>query len=285
MKTLLIVLGCSLLSVSFLGLPPAHAVEIVIPTSENGSEDPDAPWIFQGDIEKGDFDKFISVIRKTKKIPSSIALDSTGGDINEAINLGHFFRKALIGYQGVEDHNGIPKRSECSSACALIYFGAVNKSTTIESRTRIGLHRPYFDRDYVLRLTESQASDQYQRAEKTIREYLQEMHVPVAVADIMFETEATSMSYFNDHELSEWLPQTPDYELWLGASCESLTDGERIALKESRENSGAYSTEHTSYLESRYAEFLRCKHRLVSKTHESVLRGLGCSVAEGRISC
>ncbi|MBX2878312.1 MAG: hypothetical protein KTR32_00190 [Granulosicoccus sp.] len=285
MKALRSALSFFLLVTSLLGLSTASGVEILIPSSDTESESLETSWTLRGEIEKGDFDKLISAIRRAGRIPSSIALDSEGGDVNEAINLGHFFRKALIGYRGVDGPDGKPMQSECSSACALIYFGAARKLTQDNSLTRIGLHRPYFVREYLVNLTPEQASSQYQLAENTIREYLQEMHVPDAVADVMFETEASSMSYFNDHELSEWIAEKSDYRLWLAANCIELQDKERQDLRLARTNPGIFTQDYTKALESKYSEFLGCRHRLIADTQTSVLRELGCSVVEDRTSC
>lgn len=276
---------------SFLLLVPTcfaqvvDAMEIVVDRSQMDDGSSSADWTLQGDIEKGDFDKLISAIQKYGKIPASVALDSEGGDINEAINLGLFFRKALIGYRGVEDADGNPVSSECSSACALIYFGATRKLTHQKSLTSIGLHRPYFDHAYLASLTQAQASDQYRRAENTIRQYLQEMAVPDAVADVMFETEASSMSYFNDHELSEWLAAKSDHHQWLNTSCDELSANERIDLRVSKIESSLFASDYVAGLNDKYAMHLGCRQRLIAKTHQSILRELGCTVTEDRTSC
>ena len=42
-----------------------------------------------GEIEKGDYDKFMELIIQRETIPITVYLDSSGGDVSEAIKIGN----------------------------------------------------------------------------------------------------------------------------------------------------------------------------------------------------
>nr|MBX2824784.1 hypothetical protein [Gammaproteobacteria bacterium] len=80
-----------------------QALEISTWSTQKDQIDPSAPWTLKGEIEKGDLAKLKAAIATTGVLPKSVMLDSPGGDINEAINIGLFLRDALVRYRSVED--------------------------------------------------------------------------------------------------------------------------------------------------------------------------------------
>ena len=91
--------------------------------------------LLSGDIVKGDYERVATFLDAHR--PKMFALNSNGGDVDEALKIGRLFRKFLVltlvptksSYCGGED-------CTCASACALIWFGGVNRGGTV------GLHRP-----------------------------------------------------------------------------------------------------------------------------------------------
>jgi len=205
-----------------LALTFCHSVDaatIVFAKTETGKINPEAPWLLQGEIVKGDLAMVIATIKSTGILPYSMSLDSPGGDINEAIDIGLFLRRALIRYQSAEDGFGNALSAQCSSACALIFFGAVERQVNIHSQTSIGLHKPSFVSSYRERITTAQAEQQYKSAEKTLRLYLHEMSIPDEITDLMFRTEPEATRYFSDYRLAQWFPTQLTYDVWLESNC------------------------------------------------------------------
>jgi hypothetical protein len=101
-----------------------------------------------GTIAKGDYEKVRALLRLNQQMLNVFYLASPGGDVNEAILIGRLFREYLITAWAPQDFSGsfllatsptiLCRGTECvcASACALIWFGAVDRSGVV------GLHRP-----------------------------------------------------------------------------------------------------------------------------------------------
>jgi hypothetical protein len=109
-----------------------------------------------GTIAKGDYEKVRALLRLNQQELNLFYLASPGGDVNEAILIGRLFRAYLItawAPQDISDLSGsgsfflttyptiLCRVTECicASACALIWFGAVDRGGVV------GLHRPRID--------------------------------------------------------------------------------------------------------------------------------------------
>ena len=92
-----------------------------------------------GEIEKGDYHRLISVILNYGNIPSGGGITSPGGDVIEAMKIGRFIRK---------NHMSLVLVQPCDSACAFIVFAAVKRVAG-----KLGLHRPRYDPQYFSQLT------------------------------------------------------------------------------------------------------------------------------------
>jgi hypothetical protein len=134
-------------------------------------------WAYlRGNIEKGDFKKVRGFYQKNQKILNVLQLDSPGGDVAEALLIGKLLRRDLITAQAPErsvssiypsgelrylgaEENLLCKGSECicASACALIWFGGV------ERRGAVGLHRPRIDDPAFKALPPAEAFKVYRR--------------------------------------------------------------------------------------------------------------------------
>jgi hypothetical protein len=188
-----------------------------------------------GDIEKGDLAKIIEAIRGSGGFPVDVEdgslvygrepiffiSDSNGGDVEEAINIGRFFRQSLASVQ-------TRISSSCNSACFLMWVGAVERNGLVGSDDMtFGLHRPRYEADYFGNLDADSARSRYAGMEEAIRAYLKEMNVPNEIADLMMRVPSRSMETLTASRMLEsvgW--RTPFFEEWLAARCEMLTDAE-----------------------------------------------------------
>jgi hypothetical protein len=185
-------------------------------------------------------------------------LNTGGGDLDEAMQIGRFFREVLAGVNvygnviiapGSDDEKRLMKAGESAgnlgvvvaaagaslnetqivrnySAGILIFYGAVQRSQrdNVDRRAGgapraipvMGIHRPYYDREFFGRLSPSKAAEAYKTLERTVRGYLSEMGAPQALVDRMFASPsdkvelvpATEFEAFYQHDesfLEEWL--------------------------------------------------------------------------------
>ena len=101
-----------------------------------------------------------------------VTLDSEGGDILAAIQIGRTLRslRALA---------IIPEGSQCLSACVFVLAGATYRASV----GAIGIHRPYFSDTQDVTYAEAQA--RYRRLQAIAKVYLDEMNMPARLLDAM----------------------------------------------------------------------------------------------------
>jgi hypothetical protein len=149
---------------------------------------------FSGEIVKGDALKLEDFYKRLRSdLPAqgcgpglpTIMIDSTGGDLDEAIKIGRYIRKNLMGTTVSWMHNSTPRtKGKCFSACIFILAGGV-KRQVIDEFSQIGIHRPYF-----VRSTGSDSVDEIRKIRKNLSEkmylYFDEMDInPSLVEDMM----------------------------------------------------------------------------------------------------
>ena len=100
-----------------------------------------------GDFEVGDNDKLIKYLRKARKKPHTVWLESPGGVAVEGLLVGKTFRN-----HGFATH--IPAKNDCASACVLAFIGGVIRSK--DRKGRVGVHNGSmaFSDDYISKLKE-----------------------------------------------------------------------------------------------------------------------------------
>lgn len=170
-----------------------------------------------GTIEKGDYEKVKKEILGSKST-TRLEIKTPGGDIVEAMKIGRFVRETLI--------EVVPSRSgECSSAGAFIWLASVKRFPG----KRIGIHRPYFDRNYFSELTMKEAKIEYNELEKDVKNYLYEMEVPKKYINKIYEIPSGDMYYLTKKEILDlsYISIPPSYEEWIISKCGMLNENEK----------------------------------------------------------
>lgn len=138
-----------------------------------------------GTIKKSDFEE---LKKELLKHPPLIELNSIGGDVVAAINIGTLLRKynttALINNTDV-----------CISACVLVLAG----STFRMIKGKVGIHRPYFPNDKAT--TENEQKVAYASIKKLIVNYLNQVNVKLSLYDDMFRISPRNVKFLNNDEL------------------------------------------------------------------------------------
>jgi hypothetical protein len=184
----------------------------------------------QGAIIKGDYEKFLALYRKSHPFMNIILLNSAGGDVDEAVKIGRLFRKFLLKAKAPDRWPDgqflLPsyRTSEpatlcrgpecnCASACALIWFGAPDRSGTI------GLHRPRFDDPSFRALAPAEAARAYRRMLDGVARYLDEMETPKHLIETMVSTGSGEIRWV-DYVSGD---RAPSFSEWQAASCGHFT--------------------------------------------------------------
>ena len=165
-------------------------------------------------IKRGDFSIDITVTGKITRedaetiqlyssefarTPPSIFLNSEGGDLGAALEIGRVIRKA-------DAATAIPEHGKCYSSCALIFIAGVRRYNFGE----IGLHRPYLSdtprsREELERLIPRMLS--------LVKEYVAEMGVNESFFNQIANTEPSKMVIYGLTDYENLVPQNdPTYE-------------------------------------------------------------------------
>jgi hypothetical protein len=168
--------------------------------------------LLSGDIVKGDYEKvatFFDVHR-----PKMFALNSNGGDVDEALKIGRLFRKFLIlTLVPTQPWYCSGEECVCASACALIWFGGIDRGGGV------GLHRPRSRDPKFGKLSPVDATTEYRRELERINAYLDEMEVPKTIIDSMVTTDFSDIRWV--YSFLDGLVKPPSIAEWEEASCSS----------------------------------------------------------------
>lgn len=244
-----------------------------------------------GQIAKGDFAKLADLYRRNHPALNSIYLNSPGGDALEAMKIGDLIRQYLIythapfrfapgGTPMMHLYNGSDTvqwlcqgpSCKCASACALVWFAAVNRTG------EVGLHRPRLDDASFKDLPPSEAAKVYRQVLEEIARYLRRMEVPQAVADLIITTNSAEIMWVGtvEAEGDKWnLQESPSYSEWQQANCGSVTSKEedtmiQLGVKKDHE---PLKSEEKMLLTSLYEKserVLRCNSLLRSRSVEKL---------------
>ena len=123
-------------------------------------------------------------------VNTHVKLNSPGGSVRDAIELGRIFRKERL----LADVSG----AQCDSACVLVYAGAVVRYGRYTGG-KIGIHQPYYEvpKD---ELNPDTFRKEYSAMLDELRAYFREMNVAERLADEMLKTSPREMRYLNPSE-------------------------------------------------------------------------------------
>lgn len=153
-------------------------------------------FALEGRIETGDAEKIYSHIeyirsdfKKTSGLKSRIgviALNSPGGDLYEAMEIGRLIRRNLIG-------TFIYGSDTCYSACVVAFLGGVRRAPI----GKIGVHS-FSSREFIGASDYDTASKKYNQVSRDVEEYLRELRIPVAFLDLMRSVPHSQLRLIDD---------------------------------------------------------------------------------------
>ena len=144
-----------------------------------------------GVINRGDLEKWIIPTFKNEK-RKYINLNSTGGDVEEAMKIGRYFKanefKVTVG--------GI-----CYSSCVFLLAGGVERN--VIGLRNVGIHRAYFG-SIDVSLSPTQIKKIRDKLNSDLKAFLEEMDVNPSLIDAMNSYPPESMKILNDEELTSF---------------------------------------------------------------------------------
>jgi len=123
----------------------------------------------------------------------AIALNSPGGDVKAAMELGRLLRR-----ENRDAFVGPAKSAVCASACVLTLAGAPSKIIM----GKVGIHRPYVPDDKISDPTGQKL--RYEALEIEIKSYLREMNVNPQLFDDMMRIPPSNVRYLTKVELERY---------------------------------------------------------------------------------
>ncbi len=238
---------------------PCKGAEISCVEYINNDERYCVAAFLQGEIVKGDYDKFVSFCARSYAYVTALYLQSPGGDVAEAMKIGRLLRKYIIYADApfrfdfgpkelndaidVEFFNRLDVSSTaslrhlcsgrecfCASSCAIILFGSPKRMGSV------GLHRPIIDDPEFKKLSPAEAERAYKPVLTLISQYLEEMEVPKEFIEAMVATSSSSIRWISTD--TEGLKRSPSFAEWEDANCGSsdqagkeLTEAHELRIK------------------------------------------------------
>lgn len=135
--------------------------------------------LIQGTIQKGDNKALLALVNKLTKNTTRVGkvhLDSPGGDIFEAMEIGRTIRRGLMMTQVAYD-------SRCYSACVVAFVSGVIRAPIGE----IGVHS-FYSKEFIGLAAFPEASTRYNEVAAKTEAYFREMRIPTALLDEMQRT-------------------------------------------------------------------------------------------------
>ncbi len=146
----------------------------------------DALWI-SGQISPND----PAALKKHLQRHHIVLLDSPGGDVHAAIELGRILRR-------MSNTAVVYPEKVCASACVFVLAGAVDKMIY----GKVGIHRPYQPNDKIV--SPDQQKRFYLQIENEVKEYLDDMNVNPSLWDDMIRISPANIKILKDDELERY---------------------------------------------------------------------------------
>lgn len=206
--------------------------------------------VIEGRIDKGDYEKVLDIARKLCPKVSEIFLASPGGNLSEAIKIGHLVRELRLKATAPTDFGPTFKGSDpvlesmmkdvefkiygirdrknfvCASSCFFVYAGGIFRAGEI-----VGIHRPYLsDEDYA-RMGGNEAIDKSKSVGSLVKNYLKEMGIASRISESMFAIQKDSVRWLTREEIRELNGFIPELDDWINSKCGVETEIEKAARK------------------------------------------------------
>jgi hypothetical protein len=190
-----------------------------------------APWVIliEGEIERGDYEKFIDVILQSGVDPNpSIYIASRGGDAIVAMKIGELIRSLKLTTEVpifVHGKGGLCPSSlpishsgcVCLSSCVLIYLGGIHRIDNY-----LGIHRTFIEHEKLKNMTMEDAEKYSRKVTELLSAYLSHMGAPKSLVEKMQSIPSDEIELLDNEYIEKYLSgYAKEYQEWLIAKCGS----------------------------------------------------------------
>jgi len=212
-----------LIACMLIALPQVHAAELNARLLDDRVIDSS----LEGEIQPGDYDRFITKIRNGG-LGTTLWLNSPGGDVHEAMKIGRLVRALRMDTQAPERAGDKtfclthPKgtgldRCNCASACFLIFVAGIKRDGN-----HLGVHRVFPSHDRLRLMSPDDAAATTGKATNVVSAYLVEMGVPTHFAERLMAIPSNKMEWVSQEDISRYFSgYIPQYSEWVAAKCKS----------------------------------------------------------------
>jgi hypothetical protein len=187
-----------------------------------------------GQIEPGDYERFVAAIRERGAAPFILDPRSAGGNVAEAIKIGRLVRELGVYTQAPTAYMPNPENPSChfdeqevgkkvpcicASACTLIWFGGV-----LRTGAEIYIHSIAYERNMFGAVSPAEAGRMYKQAMDEVKGYLAEMSIDAKYAKLMTETGSIELQKIRPQNDPALFSLDPAYREWLYAKCGNPTN-------------------------------------------------------------
>lgn len=195
--------------------------------------------VIEGVITRGDYERFLQVVRENQSRVSTIYLFTPGGDFDEAMKIGRAMRalelNSMVPMRGSGGHPEASssgpqpvdaKNLTCASAGFFIHIGALHRGGTF-----LAVHRPSFVREVFAQLSEQEAKAAFDELQSRAIAYMNDMAVPTQVQEQLLATPSDKLLVLEEHTVRKFFWGTlPHRHEWLRAKCAVLSEAEEARL-------------------------------------------------------
>jgi hypothetical protein len=228
--------------------------------------------LIRGNIEEGDYLKFVYFLRQNHPFVDAVVLVSSGGLVEEALKIGRLVRQYLLNTFAPSGAHGygmllIPHPSvdetlrtmticegpacHCASACFFIWAAGVG----FRSGDAVGVHRPTIQSTAFANLPPEQASILYHALLADIAMYLSDMEVPQKFIDLTSDTASNDIKWLNSEEAKSML-EPPSIAERDAATCGAMTkqEDEQVSELSKKMEMGRLSNQDQAVLDANLAK-------------------------------
>ncbi|WP_245409910.1 hypothetical protein [Pararhizobium haloflavum] len=159
---------------------------------------PEGTMLLQGAIDPGAADRFEQEIAERGEYVATIALDSPGGAVDDALAIGRLIRERGFGTR-------VESGALCASSCPIVLAGGIER--TVNEEAVIGVHQVYgAASDFP---SAAHAMSQAQHTTAKVSRYLEAMGIAPGLWLRALETPPDRLHYLTAQELEDFQVTTP----------------------------------------------------------------------------
>jgi len=175
---------------------------------------PKALWM-KGEIAEGDLDRLLRFLREHRQDfvehGGRVVFIVDGGDVLEAIRIGHFLREAMT-----EAWLPDASRTRCVSACFFMFANAVSRLAVADT---VGVHRPFLDATRLAGADADAVRRRYESLVREVRETMDALLVPRELTDKMMATAWNDTYWLSREDLDRLGDSQAWFEDFSSAKC------------------------------------------------------------------